>query len=397
MQLLHAAPAGRALSFPVICAVVAALCLAALPSAAHAVDTGKAAKTVVIGFAGPLSGGSAAIGKSMEHGVEMALNEATARNLRIDGAPVVFKMLSQDDRGEARTAALVADYLVKAGAVAVVGHWNTAASISAAPIYNSVGIPQIAPGSSGRQYTAAGYHNAYRIIGHDDDTGVRASQYALRTLQAKRIAVIDDDTLFGTMLANQFSKSLELNQVPVVARHTVSSKTSDFNLALADLKNKNPDLVFFGGLMAQAAALQLSLRRAQINGRVMAAGGIVSPMYLELTGADGEGTLGIGSGIPQDRMNGWKKFKEKFVATYGDQIGYFTPFAYDAANMIVAAIKQANSLDPVRLNQALHSMKYQGLSGTISFDAQGNLNNPPYTVFQVQNGKWVAMQTFGGK
>lgn len=362
-----------------------------------AADNNDIAKIVQIGFAGPLSGNAGQIGKSQQHAVEMALMEENNKGTRIDGKTVIFKLLAQDDRGDATAAALVANYLVKSGVVTVIGHWNTAASMSAGKIYNDAGIPQIAPGSSGYQYTQAGYSNSFRIIGHDDQGGIYASTYAVESLKAKRIAVIDDGSMFGTMLANQFVSGLQKNGMEVVSHQTVSSKTSDFNRALTDINKQNADLIFFGGLGPQAAALMLAMNRMHVSARLLAADGIVSPMYLQLTGVAGEGTYGLAPWQEQEKMAGWKKFREKYSSIYNDQVEPFSPFAYDAARMIVAAIRQNNSLSPARIAATLHGMKYKGMTGTISFDAQGNLIDPAFTIYQVQSGKWTAVQAYGRK
>ncbi|MFL9879288.1 branched-chain amino acid ABC transporter substrate-binding protein [Herbaspirillum rhizosphaerae] len=376
--------------------ILLALLTCWLPAPSQAATSGSV-RVVQIGFAGPLSGSSARIGKSQMHAAELALAEANARGATIGGEPVIFKLLPQDDRGDPNTAALVATYLVKSGVVAVIGHWHTGASMQAASIYNTAGIPQIAPGSSGHQYTQNGYATSFRIIGHDDDGGRFASVYALQNLKARRIAVIHDETTFGTMLAAQFIRGVQDKGGEIVTQQLISSKTSDFNAALMESGKKSADLIFFGGLGPQAAALVLSMRRMSITAPLLAADGIVSPLFLQLTGTGGNGTFGLAPGQPQEKMTGWKKFQEKFNATYDDPIEAFAPFAYDAANMIVAAIQQTNSQQPARINAALHSMKYKGLTGTIAFDAEGNLNNPAFTIYQVQSGKWTAVQAYGKK
>ncbi|MBB3213716.1 branched-chain amino acid transport system substrate-binding protein [Herbaspirillum sp. Sphag1AN] len=373
-----------------------ALALIALPSWCSNNAADEVPAVVLIGFAGPLSGASASIGQSMEHAVEMALTEANAHPLRIDGKSIQLRILSQDDEGKPRTAAIVAGYLAKAGAVAVVGHWQSTASLSAAPIYRAAGIPQISPGSSNYQLTANGDKNIFRVVGRDKDIAYRCAQIAQHTLQAKRIVIINDDTIYGSTLASFFSESLEPQQGMLVSHYSVNNTTSDFNVVLNALKTNHPDLVFFGGQMHQAAVLQTNLKRVGITANLIAPG-IVDPDYLNLTGAAGEGSLGVSTGIPQERMRGWKKFKDRYSAIFGDHIDYYAPFAYDAANAIIAAIKQANSVAPEKLIAALHSLRYQGLTGPISFDAQGNLNHPTYTLFRVQSGKWQPVESFGGK
>jgi branched-chain amino acid transport system substrate-binding protein len=364
-----------------------------LPGTGHAQED---TQTVLLGFAGPLSGSSAKVGKGQQQAVELAIADANAHPFKIDGKKIQFKLLAQDDRGDARTATLVADYLVKAGVVAVIGHWNTAASLSAAPIYARANLAQIAPGSTGRQYTQGGSNSSFRIVGHDDEGGIYAGNYAVRTLNARRIAVIDDDTVFGRNLATQFIASLRDNGETAVARESINSKTSDFNAALSAIKSKNPDLIFFGGLGAQAATLTRSIARMQMTVPLMAADGTVGPLFIELAGADGNGTLALAPGLPQEKMNGWKAFEKKYRNGADGDIDFFAPFAYDAAQVLIAAIRQNNSLDPQRIAATLHGIRFTGLSAAISFDAEGNLNNAGYTMYQLKNQKWQALKTFGG-
>jgi len=61
---------------------------------------------------------------------------------------------------------------------------------------------------------------------------------------------------------------------------------------------------------------------------------------------------------------------------------------------LVAAIRQANSLEPGKVVNALHNLRYNGLTGNIAFDHEGNLSNAAYTIYEVQQQKWVAIKTF---
>jgi branched-chain amino acid transport system substrate-binding protein len=356
----------------------------------------EADSTVLIGFAGPLSGSSAKMGQSQLHAAELALRETNAHPPRIAGKRTVFKLMPVDDRGDARTARLMAEYLVRSGVAAVIGHWNTAASLAAAPVYAEATIPQVAPGSTGHQYTANGLPTSFRIVGHDDDGGAMAGDYALRVLEARRIAVVDDDTLFGRNLAATFVRSLREHGVGPVAQESVNAKTSDFNQPLGRIRTLQPDLVFFGGLGAQAAALARSLRRMHIAAPLMAADGTVGPLFIELAGPDGEGTLGLAPGLAQEKMAGWKAFEKKYKALAEEEIEYFAPFAYDAAQVLIAAMRESNSTDGAKIAAALHAIRYNGLTGPIAFDRQGNLVNAGYSMYRLTQGKWTLVRTFGG-
>lgn len=156
-----------------------------------------AADTVLIGLAGPLTGPSARIGKDLENGAQLAIADANAQKPTLNGKPVTFKLVSEDDQSDPRTAVAVAQRLVDEGVAGVVGHWNTGTSIPAARIYHDAGIAQVAPVATGHGYTQQGFDTSFRVMGHDDDGGNYAGQYAVKTLKARRIAVIDDRTAFG--------------------------------------------------------------------------------------------------------------------------------------------------------------------------------------------------------
>ncbi|WP_432240494.1 branched-chain amino acid ABC transporter substrate-binding protein [Herbaspirillum robiniae] len=372
---------------------LAALGLAALASPRVLAQQDDA---VAIGYAGPISGSSGKVGKSQQHAVELALQEINARGLKIGGRKIAFKLVIGDDRGDARTATLIADYLVRSRVAAVIGHWNTAASMAAAPIYAAAGIPQISPGSSARQFTAEGRPGVFRIIGHDDDGGAHAGSYAARTLESKRIAVIDDDSSFGRNLAATFIRSLHDNGMDAVAQESVNAKTSDFNQQLGRIRTKNPDLVFFAGLGAQAAILARNMRRMHIDATLMAADGTAGPLFIELAGSDGVGTLALAPGPAEEKMPGWKAFEKKYKAQFDEDIERFAPFAYDAAHVLAAAAQEANSTDGARLSAALHAIRYNGLTGSIAFDREGNLRNAGYTMYVLLQGKWMPVRGFGG-
>ena len=104
----------------------------------------QADQTVLIGLAGPLTGPSARIGKDLENGAQLAIDQANAKHPKINGEAVTYKLVSEDDQSDPRTAVTVAQRLVDEGVVGVVGHWNTGTSIPAARVYHDAGIAQVA-------------------------------------------------------------------------------------------------------------------------------------------------------------------------------------------------------------------------------------------------------------
>ncbi len=353
-------------------------------------------ETVLIGLAGPLTGPSARIGKDLENGAQLAITDANNKKPVINGKAVIFKLVSEDDQSDPRAAVAVAQRLVDQGVVGVVGHWNTGTSIPAARIYHDAGIAQVAPVATGHAYTQQGFDTSFRVMGHDDDGGNDAGHYAVEVLKAKRIAVIDDRTAFGQGLADEFIKSLKSQGVDIIGREYVDEKTVDFSAVLTSIRGKNADLIFFGGVDSQAAPLARRIKQLGMPATLMGAGGFVSQTFLTLAQKEGEGVVALEPGLPVDKMPGGHVFEQAYIDRYKTHIELHAPFAYDATSVLIDAIEQADSTDPAKYLPKLRAIKHQGVTGVIAFDAQGNLQNPSFTVYKVVNGKWVPQSVLGG-
>ncbi|MBY4890701.1 branched-chain amino acid ABC transporter substrate-binding protein [Pantoea sp. DY-15] len=359
-------------------------------------STAHADETVLIGLAGPLTGPSARIGKDLENGARLAIDDVNKTHPTLGGKAVTFKLQSEDDQSDPRVAVAVAQRLVDSGAAGVVGHWNTGTSIPAARIYHDAGIAQVAPVATGHAYTQQGFDTSFRVMGHDDDGGDYAGQYAIQTLKAKRIAVIDDRTAFGQGLADEFIKSLESQGVKIVDRQYVDDKTVDFSAVLTAIRSKNADLVFFGGVDSQAAPLARRIKQLGMSATLMGAGGFVSQTFLTLAQKEGEGVVALEPGLPVEQMPGGKAFEQAYQDRYHTHIELHAPFAYDATRVLIAAMQKANSADASNYLPALRAINYAGVTGNIAFDQQGNLKNPSFTVYKVVNGKWQPQTVLGG-
>lgn len=354
-------------------------------------------RTVLIGFAAPLTGASGAIGASLVQAAEIAVDDANRQGLHIDGDKLVFKLLVQDDRSDPRTGLLVAEYLVKSGVVGVIGHWNSGVGIPASRIYKNADVVQIAQATTSHAYTQQSFPTAFRIVPHDDESAYYTAEYVVRQMKAQRIAIIDDQTPFGNGYARQFAQSIESFNGNIVSQHGISSRTSDFNAVLKNIQKQQPDAVFFGGLDAQAGQLARELRRFGINAPLIGVGGTVGPQFLKAAGEAGNGTIALEPGLASYRGAQWQQFEKTYKRRYGDDMGLYAPFSYDAVQVLVAAIHQANSLDRQRIVAAMHQVRHNGLTGAVSFDEEGNLANPVFTIYQVRNQKWMPLKTIGGK
>ncbi|MFM0327965.1 branched-chain amino acid ABC transporter substrate-binding protein, partial [Caballeronia glebae] len=113
--------------------------------------------TVKLGFAGPLTGQNANLGKDVERGARMAVDDLNANPPTIGGKKVKIELQVEDDAGDPRQATQVAQRLVDSGVRGVVGHFNSGATIPASKIYYDNRIPEISQSSTNPKYTQQGF------------------------------------------------------------------------------------------------------------------------------------------------------------------------------------------------------------------------------------------------
>jgi branched-chain amino acid transport system substrate-binding protein len=360
-------------------------------------DTPQPGSAVIvrIGQVSPLTGPQAHLGKDNDNGARLAIEELNAKGVTIGGAKVKFELMSEDDQADPKTGTIVAQKLVDARVAGVIGHLNSGTTIPASRIYNDAGIPQISPSATNPKYTHQGYKGAFRVMANDVQQGKVLGEYAVGKLGAKKVAIIDDRTAYGQGLADEFEKAAKAAGAAIVAREYTTDKATDFRSILTNVKAKQPDLLFYGGMDAQAGPMVAQMKTLAVKARFLAGDGAQSPEFIKLAGAAADGVLASSPGVPLDKMPGGTGFTERFNARYG-QIQIYAPYAYDAVMTLVDAMQKANSTQPAKYLPELARISRQGVTGPIAFDEKGDLRSGPITLYVVKGGKWDTLETVGG-
>jgi len=355
-------------------------------------------ETVIkIGQASPLTGPQAHLGKDNDNGARLAIEEQNAKGLTIGGAKVRFELVSEDDQADPKTGTIVAQKMVDAKVAGVIGHLNSGTTIPASKIYNDAGIPQISPSATNPKYTQQGYKGVFRVMANDVQQGKTLGEYAVGKLGAKKIAIIDDRTAYGQGLADEFEKAAKASGAAIVGREYTSDRSTEFRAILTNVKGRQPDLVFYGGMDAQAGPMVAQMKSLGIKAKFLGGDGAQSQEFIKLAGrAAAEGVVASSPGLPLDKMPGGKGFTDRFTAKYG-QIQIYAPYAYDAATTLIEAMVKANSTQPAKYLPELAKTSRQGVTGPIAFDDRGDLRNGPITLYVVKGGKWDTLETVGGK
>lgn len=356
--------------------VVAALCCG--------VACKKKTDTVKIGVAGPITGDQSKMGMDFKNGVTLAVEEWNAKG-GVLGKKI--ELLIGDDQHDPKQAVSVANKLVNDGVVGVIGHFNSSCSIPASDIYNRAGIPMISPGSTNPKLTDNGYKGVFRVCGRDDQQGKVGAEFAKNQLKLKRVAVIHDKTTYGQGLADEFKKALG-GGVEVVYYGGVVQGDKDFKSVLTSLRETNPELVFFGGIYPEAGLLVRQAKELGIKAPFMSGDGTIDPKFIEITGPEAaEGTYLTFSPDPNTIPTA-RDFIKNYTAKFGE-IGPYSIYAYDAGNILLTAIKEANAGDGKSVIDKLHSLEFTGAVGKVKFDAKGDVTSAPYVVWITKAGKFT--------
>ena len=353
------------------------------------------AVVIKIGQVSPLTGPQAHLGKDNDNGARLAIGELNAKGMTIGGAKVKFELMSEDDQADPKTGTIVAQKLADARVAGVIGHLNSGTTIPASKIYNDAGIPQISPSATNPKYTLQGYKGAFRVMANDVQQGKVLGEYAVGKLGAKKIAIIDDRTAYGQGLADEFEKAAKASGAAIVAREYTTDKATDFRSILTNVKGKQPDLLFYGGMDAQAGPMVAQMKALAVKAKFLAGDGAQSPEFIKLAGAAADGVVASSPGVPLDKMPGGTGFTERFNAQYG-QIQIYAPYAYDAVMTLVEAMQKADSTQPAIYLPELARISRQGVTGPIAFDEKGDLRSGPITLYVVKGGKWDTLETVGG-
>ncbi len=345
---------------------------------------------VKIGHVAPTSGGIAHLGKDNEMAARMAIDELNAKGVTIGGKKAKFELLAEDDAADPKQATAVAQKLVDSKVNGVVGHLNSGTTIPASKIYSDAGIPQISPSATNPKYTRQGYTTAFRVVADDVHLGGTLGKYAFGTLKGKSIAVIDDRTAYGQGVAEEFVKGVSGSGGKVVARQFTTDKATDFTSILTSIKANKPDVVFYGGMDAVAGPMLRQMKQLGLAAKFMGGDGLCTTELPKLSaGAMGDGQVvcAEAGGVEGEQKKGMEDFRVAFKKKFGVDVQLYAPYVYDSVNVMAAAMVKAGSADPAKYLPFLAKTEgYQGVTGTISFDAKGDIKNGALTLFTYKAG-----------
>lgn len=331
--------------------------------------------TIKIGLQGPMTGDYAYEGKGFENAVKMLVEQTNAAG-GINGKKV--ELIVEDDAGDPTQSALVAQRLVDAKVVAVIGAYNSTATEPASAIYNEAGILHITPSSTAVRLTTKGYPRFFRVCFLDDRQGLFAAKFMQQVMGAKNVGILHDNSTYAQGLAEETKKYAEEMGLTIGFYDAINPDDQDFTPILTKIGAANLDAVFFTGYHSQAGLLLKQSKELGLNIKWVGGNAANNPVMVEIAGLDAaRGMYVITEPLPKDlNYAEAKQFVADYKAKYGEEpASVWTIMAGEAFNVIRYAIEQTKSTDPKVLAEYLHNtMKnVNGLTGPIlGWDEKGD-------------------------
>ena len=338
---------------------------------------------ITVATAGPVTGQLAALGAQMLAGAKAAvrdLNEAGG----LLGETV--RLVIGDDQCDPKQAVSVANKLVGDGVVFVAGHFCSSSSIPASAVYSEADIIQMSPASTAPALTEKGRLTVFRVCGRDDQQGGVAGAYIARRFADARVAVLHDKTAYGKGLADEARKAMIANGKHTELYEAYTAGEKDYTALVSKMKRARIDLVFVGGYHTEVGLILRQMRQQGMKTRLMAGDALVTQEFWAIVGEDGEGTLFTFA--PDPRLSpAAAALVETFRAAGTEPEGYVL-YTYAAFQAFAQAVRAAGSSSGDKVAAALRSGRFETVIGAFRFDAKGDVDLPPYAVYQWSKGKY---------
>jgi branched-chain amino acid transport system substrate-binding protein len=348
------------------------------------------AEVIEIGCAAPLTGDQATLGIDTCRGVQLAIDQANERGAGVPGYQL--RVLELDDQHNPAQAVNVAKkFVADRDVVAVVGHFNSSCTKPASAIYHEAGMVSITAASTNPELSRQGFETFFRVSSTDDIQGPKGAQFAAEKLGAKTVFIIDDKTTYGKRLADEFEKEARKRGITVLGHEGITQGDKDFTPLLTKLKPMAPELIYFGGIYPEGALLLRQARSLDIPATFMGGDGLTTPIFIELATPEiAEGSYATMVGGDMTKVPAAAQFIQDYESRYGSEVGQWSAYGYDAANILVQALQKAGLKDRGALLKAMREFpSFPGVTGEVVFDAKGDNQNQFIGVFKVESGKLV--------
>jgi branched-chain amino acid transport system substrate-binding protein len=350
---------------------------------------------IKIGEVDPLTGGIAQFGISCHQGYLLAIEEMNQAGGVLGQK---LELITEDDQSKPGQCATVVRKLIgQDKVVAVLGDATSSASLEGAPIAQNSKVPMITPTATNPKITEVGDY-IFRVCFLDEFQGRVLARFAREKLNAKSAAILTDVKQdYSVDLTKFFKEEFTKSGGSITREQSYSSGDTDFRAQLTTLRVARSDVVYVPGYYQEVSLIVKQARQVGLTMPFIGCDGWANQSLLTIGGKALDGCYLTNHFSPDDPSPPVQRFVEKYKSKYGAIPDTFAALGYDAARILMDAIKRARSPEPTAIRDALAKTSgFEGATGTISFDANRNATKAA-VILTIKDGKFEVAQKIEAK
>ncbi len=359
--------------------------LIALAIVGLGLSTAAWSQAVKIGVINSTSGAEAPIGETINNGYILAVEDLKKKGINVE-------LIREDDTGKPQISMSAMEKLATRDNVAgVVGPYTSACANAVSKLAEKYRVPLLVPVASKEDITRQGLKWLFRLSATTDDYAAILLNMALKLGKPKSVAIINENTDFGTSAAKSAKAFAEKNGLKIVAEEAYAKGSPDYRSTLTKIKGQNPDLVFMVSYVADGILLMRQAREVGLQPQAFlgAGAGFGNPAFAKETDISNN-VFSSTQWTEEVTWPGAKEFAKRYREKFNKEPVYHSANAY-ASLMIMGETAAKAGGDREKIRAGLDSGKWNGIMGEVKFqdyDGYNNQNKHPMLVEQIKNGKF---------
>jgi branched-chain amino acid transport system substrate-binding protein len=348
------------------------------------------AEGIKVGIVLPLTGDQAKFGEIEKQSFDMAVDEINSAG-GINGKKL--ELVIEDDTGRPEVGRSVVEKLITKDKVVMLGGgYSSSVTYAVAGVCQQDQMPFLINTGSADKITEAGWDYIFRLNPPASKYAASVEELLEKVIKPKTVAILYENSLFGTSSAKSFEKSCEKAGYKVVLKEGYEHGGIDFKPVLTQVKELNPDIVYMVSYVMDAALLMKQSKELKITPKMFIGGGagFTLPEFQQNAGVAAEDILSATLWHELLPFPGAMEYFKKFKAKYNKDTEYHGAEAYAAAYVIADVLKRAKSLSRADIKSALSATDMMTVFGPVKFTTWGkmkNQNKASSYVVQWINGK----------
>jgi len=358
-------------------------------------------RIIKIGNQGVLSGPYRSFGEDQLVSLQLAISELSP--VRIGGFDYSLELISMDDEGNPEKAFLAAQEMVDQGAALVIGSTFDGTTRVSIPVYEEYNIPIISAFAQKAETSLVG-DNFFRMIINNGQKIENIADFLMQAGDNKKVILVGSREDYSMELLDYLKGLLENNGMDVQDPYYIDFEEEDMSVVAQNIFIDKPDYVFCALDYNDIPSLVGEVRDAGLEPTFITETMGMSDNIFDVAGdTDLEGLIAIIPEPPSVALYTTDQRASDFWYSYNKELdllkeemdlsingpGEYSPYVYDAIMITIEAMKKSNSTLPQDFVKELKAISYNGLTGLVEFDSNGDRIDPQSTVFVVRDGVWV--------